>query len=150
MISVYEMKYKRCDIPSSDIECIPFDESYIEQYMMHYNDAFYPMRKALDIKPYNWYSDLSTIRKKSADIYLLTDGDDLIGSVACYGNEVDDLFVSNRYRNMVYGRKLLLWGMNHIREEGGKEILLHVAEWNQNALKMYIDIGFETERVEYV
>ena len=31
MISVYEMKYKRCDIPSSDIECIPFDESYIEQ-----------------------------------------------------------------------------------------------------------------------
>ena len=55
MISVYEMKYKRCDIPSSDIECIPFDESYIEQYMMHYNDAFYPMRKALDIKPYNWY-----------------------------------------------------------------------------------------------
>jgi len=144
------MKYTGNDIPSSGIDCIPFDERYIEQYMKHYNDAFYPMRKALDIKPYNWYSDLSAIRKKCSDLFLLTDGNDLIGSVACYGNEVDDLFVSDNYRNAGYGRKLLLWGMNHIREEGGQEILLHVAEWNQNALKMYLDIGFEIARIEQV
>ena len=150
MICVYEMRYKRSDIPSSGIECIPFDDSYIEQYMKQYNAAFYPMRKALGIQPFNWYSDPSDIRKKFSDIYLLTDGKELIGSIACYGNEVDDLFVSDRYRNMGYGRKLLLWGMNHIREEGGQEILLHVAEWNQNALKMYIDIGFEIERIEQV
>ena len=28
--------------------------------------------------------------------------------------------------------------MNHIKERGYEEIILHVAEWNQNAVKLYL------------
>ena len=51
------------------------------------------MRKALDIEPYNFLSDYSQIEDKIKDIYLLTIENEIIGSVACYGNEIDDLIV---------------------------------------------------------
>ena len=58
------------------------------------------------------------------------------------GIEIDDLFVASAFRGEGYGMKLLLWGMNHIREQGHEEIVLHVAEWNSAAVKMYLDVGF--------
>lgn len=47
MITVYEMQWNKDKIPGSEIDCIPFDESFAQQYMESYNDAFYPMRKVL-------------------------------------------------------------------------------------------------------
>ena len=76
------------------------------------------------------------------NVYLLVENDELIGSVALKGNEIDDLFVASAFRGEGYGMKLLLWGMNHIREQGHEEIVLHVAEWNSAAVKMYLDVGF--------
>lgn len=48
------------------------------------------------------------------------------------------------------GQKLLLWGMNHIKEQGYEEIILHVAEWNQNAVKLYLKNGFSIAKRERV
>ena len=142
MFKVFEMVYSDQKIEPSGIECRPFEEKLIREYKEAYNAAFRPMREALDRKPYDWYSEDSAILEKKKDIYLLTDRDTLIGSVACYGNEIDDLFVSGAFRGEGYGMKLLLWGMNHIREQGHEEIVLHVAEWNGAAVKMYLDAGF--------
>lgn len=142
MITIYEMLWNRGEIPESEIDCIPFDERFIGKYMESYNEAFYPMRKELDIQPYNWYSDEKAILEKAGDIYLLTDQNELVGSVACYGNEIDDLFVCSKYRDTGMGRKLLLWAMNHIRKKGCGEIILHVAAWNERAVQMYKDAGF--------
>ncbi len=41
---------------------------------------------------------------------------------------------------------MLLWGMNHIKEQGYGEIILHVAEWNQNAVKLYLKNGFSIKK----
>ena len=49
-------------------------------------------------------------------------GEEIIGSVACYGNEIDDLIVNAKYQNRGYGKQLLLWGMNHIREISNEPI----------------------------
>ena len=136
------MIYTDSKIESSGIKCGPFEEKFLRAYIEAYNAAFHPMREALDRKPYDWYSDDAAILEKQKDIYLLTDGDTLIGSVACYVNEIDDLFVTGASRGKGYGKKLLLWGMNHIREQGYEEIVLHVAEWNGAAVKMYLDVGF--------
>ena len=138
----YEMIYDKVEVPESNIECISFDKSYVEDYMASYNEAFYPMRKALDIKPFNWYSEESVVLEKAADTFMLLQDGKLIGAVACYRNEIDDLFVKVSEQGKGYGRELLLWGMNHIREKNDDPITLHVAAWNQGACALYQSIGF--------
>lgn len=147
---VYEMSRGCGSVPDPVIGCVPFDPKYIGQYKEQYNLAFYPMRKALDIRPYNWYSTYDAILEKSSDIYLLTSADELLGSVACYGNEIDDLFVSSSHLRCGYGRKLLIWAMNHIASLGYDKMVIHVAEWNQGAVHMYITEGFEIVKKEII
>lgn len=108
------------------------------------------MRKALDIKPYNFLSDYEQITEKSKDIYLLVENGAIKGSVACYGNEIDDLIVSKKYQHKGYGKQLLLWGMQCIRKRNNKPIVLHVAEWNKDALVLYKKIGFEITDVKRI
>ena len=126
-LSVNEMKRSSMDIPSSRIHCIPFDKRYLEQYKTGYNAAFRPMREALNIKPYDWYHDTNKISDQSSDIYLLVVEVVRIGSVACYGNEIDDLFVIDGYYHNEYRKQLLIWAMDHIASLGYDELILHVA-----------------------
>ena len=83
------------------------------------------------------------ISEKANNIYLYIHNDEIVGSVACYGNEVDDLIVNKKYQNNGYGKQLLLWGMQHIRENNNEPITLHVAKWNNDALMLYKKVGFE-------
>ena len=98
------------------------------------NECFYDMRKALDRKPYNFLSNYKQIINHIDNIYLLIETDQIIGSIACYGNEVDDLIVNKNYQKKGYGKNLLLFAMNLIRKSNNDPIILHVAKWNENAL----------------
>lgn len=149
-IIVYEMKFQKDIIEPSNILCIPFEEKYFLAYMHIYNECFYEMRKTLDIEPYNFLSDYKQMKGKIKDIYLLAEDEEIIGSVACYGNEIDDLIVSKKFQHKGYGKQLLLWGMQCIRKKNNEPIVLHVAEWNKDALMLYRKIGFEITNVEKV
>ena len=138
------------NIPAVGISCILFDKQYLEQYKIGYNAAFRPMREALNIKPYDWYHDTNKILDKSSDIYLLVEDEVLIGSVACYGNEIDDLFVIDGYRHNGYGKQLLIWAMDHIASSGCDELILHVAEWNRSAVQMYKNEGFGIVKTDVI
>lgn len=46
--------------------------------------------------------------------------------------------------------QLLLQGMNHIRQISNGPILLHVAKWNEKALKLYEKVGFNITNTERV
>ena len=142
-IIAYKMTHKNAQTPQSDIVCIPFEEQFFQEYMRIYNECFYEMRKALDIQPYNFLNAYEQIADKIQDIYLLTEQGEIIGSVACYGNEIDDLIVNQKYQHKGYGKQLLLWAMQHIRERSNEPITLHVAEWNHDALMLYKKVGFE-------
>lgn len=148
--TVYEMRRSCKEIPAAGICCIPFDKQYLEQYKTGYNAAFRPMREALGIKPYDWYHDSNGILEKSADLFILVEGETLIGSVACYGNEIDDLFVAEEYRNKGYGKQLLIWAMDKIASSGCDEMILHVAEWNQSAVQMYLNEGFRIVKTDVI
>ena len=149
-IIAYEMKYADDGIEKSDITCIPFETEFFQEYMRIYNECFYQMRKALDIQPYNFLNSYQQIADKVKDIYLLIEQGEIIGSVACYGNEIDDLIVNKTFQHRGYGKQLLLWGMQHIREKNSNPITLHVAEWNNDALMLYTKVGFEIVNVEKV
>lgn len=63
---------------------------------------------------------------------------------------MNDLFVNKSFQRQGLGQKLLLWGMNHIKGQGYHEIVLHVAEWNQDAVNLYLKTGFKISKREQV
>lgn len=149
-IVVYEMRYDDLETAEPDITCVPFEDSYFDEYMTIYNDCFYNMRKALDIKPYNWYSEYWQIEEKADSIYLLLKNEKIIGAVACYDNEIDDLIVGRAFQNKGYGKRLLQWAMHMIRSQSDEPIILHVAEWNKKAISIYQQAGFVITKKERV
>ena len=149
-IIAYEMLYNKALKYQNDIICVPFQKEYWNEYMKIYNECFYKMRKALEVEPINFYYDYSQIKDKINDIFLFLQNGVIIGAVSCYENEIDDLIVEQSFQGQGVGQKLLLWGMNHIKEQGHEEIILHVAEWNQNAVKLYLNNGFSIKKREKV
>ena len=147
---VYEMEYSGKAAATPDISLFRFSEEYYPQYKRIYNECFRNMRKALDIKPYDYYSDIEQLREKAENIYLLTDDNTIIGSVCCFGTEIDDFIVNSAYQGRGYGRKLLLWAINHIRSYTEKPITLTVAQWNRRAVQLYESAGFVISRTENV
>ena len=147
-ITVYEMKYDKETVPAGHmLSCIPFEKQFFQEYMSIYNECFYEMRKALGIEPYNYLHDYAQMQEKEKDTYLLLENGEILGAVACYGNEVDDLIVNKKFQQKGYGKELLLWGMQYIRKKNHEPIVLYVAEWNQNAIAMYKNVGFEIEKI---
>ncbi len=149
-IVAYEMKFVKDVTEMSNIVCAPFETQYFQEYMNIYNECFYEMRKTLDIEPYNFLNSYEQIAEKVKDIYLLINNGEIIGSVACYGNEIDDLIVNKKFQHKGYGKQLLLWAMQYIRKRNNEPIILHVAEWNKNALMLYKKVGFEITNIERV
>ena len=133
----YEMQYVGEAPIIDEVSITPFSEEHYSQYERIYNECFYEMREALDVQPYNFYSDIEQIRNKMTNIFMLIHDGALIGSVGCYDTEIDDLFVNKQFQNKGYGKTLLLWAIHHVRTYTDEPITIHVAEWNQNALKLY-------------
>ena len=149
-IIAYEMVFDKTLKYQNGIICVPFQEKYWDEYMKIYNECFYKMRKELEVEPINFYYCYSQIKDKINDIFLYLQNGIIAGAVSCYGNEIDDLIVEKSFQRQGIGQKLLLWGMNHIKEQGFEEIILHVAEWNQNAVKLYLETGFTIQKKEKV
>ncbi|MCI9033531.1 MAG: GNAT family N-acetyltransferase [Lachnospiraceae bacterium] len=149
-IIAYEMIYNKALKYQNDIICVPFQKEYWNEYQKIYNECFYKMRKALEVEPINFYDDYSQIKDKIKDIFLYLQNGIIIGAVSCYENEIDDLIVEKSFQRQGIGQKLLFWGINHIKEQGYEEIILHVAEWNQNAVKLYLKNGFRIKKRERV
>jgi ribosomal protein S18 acetylase RimI-like enzyme len=144
------MIYNKALKYQNDIICVPFQKEYWNEYMKIYNECFYKMRKALEVEPINFYYDYAQIKDKIKDIFLYLQNGVIIGAVSCYENELDDLIVEKSFQGQGIGQKLLFWGINHIKEQGYEEIILHVAEWNQNAVKLYLKNGFSIVKRERV
>ena len=139
---VYEMEYAGSPAEQSNIQPIPFCRELYPQYRLIYNECFREMRTALDIMPYDCCPGEEQLLAKRDSIFLLTENGSIIGSVACCGTEIDDLIVSRQFRRQGYGRELLLWAVCHIREQTCSPVTLHVAEWNEHAVKLYRRFGF--------
>lgn len=147
-IIAYEMFFDKTLEYKNDIICVLFQEKYWNEYKKIYNECFYKMRKELEVEPINFYSGYYQIKDKINNIFLYFQNEVIAGAVSCYGNELDDLIVNKPFQGQGLGQKLLLWGMNHIKEQGYKEIILHVAEWNQNAVELYLKNGFSIKKIE--
>ena len=128
----------------------PFSERYADEYIRLYNEAFREMRKALDIKPYDFYTDISQLRQTADNTLLLLDNDSIAGAVSTYGGELDDLFVSAGFQGRGLGRLLLREGMRRILGGAHGAVTLHAAEWNTRATALYSSEGFTVIEREHI
>ena len=105
------------------------------------------MREALNIKPYDFIQEDSFFETGMDRVYLLLNGDEIIGSVALKDEEIDDLIVNPKYQGLGYGKQILLWALEHM--PSGK-VILHVAKWNQKAVCLYKKMGFEITKTSVI
>jgi ribosomal protein S18 acetylase RimI-like enzyme len=133
------MEYKHPVHETPSVRMVPFSLAYKERYRQIYNACFREMREALQIQPFDVIQDDSFFETGTERIFLLTDGDEIIGSVTLKDNEIDDLFVNPAYQGCGFGRQILLWALTHMQTE---RIILHVAEWNEKAVRLYQKTGF--------
>jgi len=134
-VVAYTMKYEGERL-SSALALMPFEEKYYNSYRGIYNNCFYEMRKALNLQPYNDCDSLEQLLVKKDDIFLLVVDDEIIGSVAVYGNEIDDLIVAHKFQNQGYGKQLLEFAVDLLQTRKADSIMLGVAEWNQKAISL--------------
>ena len=136
----HKMEYKRPVTEKTAVTLVPYEPKYQDQYRRVYNACYHEMREALDIKPYDFIQDGSFFSEGMNNVYLLIENDELIGGVTLKGPEIDDLIVAPQFQNKGYGKQILLWALENIKND---EIILHVAEWNQKAIRLYEKNGFE-------
>jgi len=144
--TMYEMEFKGNSL-KSDLQFIPFDEKYYEQYKNLIDNCFYEMRKLLNLRPYEKHSlvlgALDELIKQKEDIFLYLDGDEIICAVTCYKNEIGNVAVNLKYQRQGYGRKLMEFALSYMQKRGDCPIRLTVTKWNQNAVKLYKSLRFE-------
>lgn len=146
MKRAYEMTYLHKTDARATVEPVPYSSRFKDRYKRLYNSCYHEMREALGIEPYDFIQDDAFFQQSMDQVYLLIDGDTLIGSVALKGCEIDDLLVAPEFQGRGYGRQLLIWALENIDYD---KIVLHVAEWNQRAIALYKSVGFEiTETFE--
>ena len=143
----YEMEYLHPTDEKTSIKMIPYSPRYQEEYKRIYNQCYHEMRKALDIKPFDFIQDDSFFESGMDKVFLLLSDGTIIGSVALKDNEIDDLIVNVNYQNQGYGKQILLWALENIKSE---KIILHVAKWNKKAVRLYKKTGFELVNTIYI
>ena len=137
---VYEMDYTG-DTINEDIQLRNFTDSDYDEYKKLYEDSFFEMRKSLGL-PRECCKSCDEISSLSDSIFILEENGSIFGSVAVYGNEIDDLFVSEEHRKNGYGRRLLRFAVEYLQKRNAERIFLHVADVNRNAVTMYLQNGF--------
>lgn len=119
-----------------------------DEYKRIYEDCFFDMRTALALTPINCCDGQEELFQKREEIFILEIDDLLIGSVAIYGNEIDDLIVAKEFQRKGYGQLLLKFAVSYMQKNNVSPISLQVADWNQGAIIMYQKNGFQIVKTE--
>lgn len=150
LILAHTMEYSGPALPLPNLRPRPYSDADYPAYCTAYNDCFSDMRRALRLSPVHCCSDRAALLSKANDIFVLEAAGELAGSVAIYGNEIDDLFVRKDFQGKGYGQGLLQFAVARMQRDGVSPITLHVAAWNQGAVRMYERNGFRITATEVV
>ena len=88
-----------------------YRDSDYEEYRAMYNGCFLAMRTALGIRPAECCKTREELAQSRSEIWVLERSGVLAGSVAVYGNEIDDLVVKGDFQGRGLGRALLQWAL---------------------------------------
>ena len=149
-IIAHTMQYIGGEMPSPSIALRRYLDMDYPIYREVYNDCFADMRRALGLHPVNCCDGRGILAEKSENIFIFEVDNKLAGSVAIYGNEIDDLIVARQYQRKGYGQGLLRFAVARMQRQGVTPIRVHVADWNQAAMRLYSRNGFAVVGTEIV
>lgn len=149
-VIAHTMMYVGENIISPSLELKKYCDSDYEEYKRVYNDCFFEMRTALKRFPVSCCPDREELKHRQNNIFILRENGILIGSVSIYDNEIDDLVVAKQFQRQGYGQALLQFAISYLQKRGVSPIFLHVADWNQKAIKMYQKNNFKITKTETV
>ena len=141
----YKMEYLHPTEEKTGVDLVRYSSGFQQKYKKIYNECYHEMREALDRKPYDFIQNDSFFQEGMDTVYLLLDGDEIIGSVTIKDDEIDDLLVNKLYQGQGYGKEILLWALQNMQSG---HVTLHVAEWNKKAINLYKKVGFEIIKTE--
>ncbi|KKR02818.1 MAG: Acetyltransferase, GNAT family [Candidatus Uhrbacteria bacterium GW2011_GWF2_39_13] len=134
-----------------EIELIPYQVAHNTEYLDVLGDAFYPVREALDLVPYNWYQNN---QKTATEGFMMSSEKgclfgyfvekELVGVLEIVENEIETIAVKVQHQGKGVGTILLNTAINMIfREDSNKEIFLSLLGGNQKALRLYERQNFQ-------
>ena len=149
-----EKKYRYTGklFPEVDINPIKYSEKYFFKELEMESILFYELRKENNIKPYRVIEssdkELEEIKeffdKNKNNFYLLTNNEELIGSVLILENYIQSICINKQYQRKGLGTKLIRYAINQIFINTKYEYVeLNILPGNTDAEKFYKKIGFK-------
>lgn len=139
---MYEMIYQGGAVQADTI-FVPYEEIYYERYKELINSCYFPMRKALNIRPYDRYCDTAEeLAAQKENVFLLFDDEEIVATVTCLGSYIENVAVNPKYQGKGYGRQAVVFALGLMQERGVFPIKLTVTEWNARAISLYRSLGF--------
>lgn len=114
-----------------------YQDSDYEEYRTMYNGCFRAMRMALELQPAECCAGREELERRRSEIWILEISGTLAGSVAVYGNEIDDLVVKEEFQGQGLGRGSFTVGPGPSGERGLRPRSPPRGDWNRRAMELY-------------
>ncbi|WP_431809734.1 GNAT family N-acetyltransferase [Brevibacillus agri] len=148
----HTMKYTGGMVPEPTLAVKPFAEQELPCYIQSQSDAYYEVRKSIDLKTYrltdyceqtmdSWQKWLLTEMKD--DIYMFYEEQgEFVGSlIVTPHGEAYDVFVDPKHQKKGYGKQLARFFINRTLEKGLQPYLV-TGTHNKPAIALYEGTGF--------
>ena len=117
-----------------------------EQQLYHYNLNGPYSERFLEINGNNFEEYMK--RKYKSIVYVASARTKIIGFTSAYLNHhnegfIEDLFVTEKYRNKKVGSTLFIKVLEWLKDNGAKSMDVHVSVGNEKVMKFYENNGFK-------
>ncbi len=135
--------------PISQLDISTFKDSDYTEVQNLCSEAFHRMRLSVGLTstldtPSE--EERSSFLEKAEDIFILRENQKIIAAATVSRNEIDQIAVLVDKQGMGYGKALLEYTLNKLRDRGFDQITLWVVEGN-SAKKLYEKSGFKVDRL---
>ena len=136
------------------MELVVYEETYRDE-MAQMLTSFGIWHQKLLKKEYDYekmleesYEMIPELNEGKHRLFLSMENDAIIGFIVLdyRGSEVcwiDDLFVKEEKRNQGYGSQMILKASDLVKSQGYEAISIDVVPRNTNAIKLYLNLGFD-------
>ena len=139
-----------CDLKLVDLRIVPYEEKYKQSVFDFTDRCFQDLGKAFE--PNGRHSFYNEIESAFDSFWCLIAESQVIGTVAL--KKIDDstvelkaLYLSNDFRGIGLGRRLMETAISFAKEKGFERVVLDSMSKYKDALRLYVNFGFmETER----
>ena len=146
------MHYSGPAFPDPQLTVRSYQDQDAADWTRLINEGFYPMRRAVDVKPYQIFADGASqdpatrqrlLNFGNDDHLLFHDGEQLVGMAELVDNEIDTITVASHLRHQGYGLRIMAFCINRLLARGINPVTLHVVSWSTEARRLYESMGWQ-------